>query len=207
MVTLYLASTSPARLATLRQVGLSPVTIAHQVDEEALVSEAEKDGPLAAAEIVQLLARAKAEDAITDSLTGVVVGGDSMFEVAGQIFGKPHTPERAKQRWLMQRGQTGVLHSGHWVILVENGQIVNAAGKPSQASVTFRSDISDDDIDRYIATGEPLKVAGAFTIDSLGAAFIDSITGDPYTVIGLSIATLRELVQEVGVTYTDLWSP
>lgn len=206
MVTLYLASTSPARLATLRQVGLSPVTIAHQVDEEALVSEAEKDGPLAAPEIVQLLARAKAEDAITDSLTGVVVGGDSMFEVAGQIFGKPHTPERAKQRWLLQRGQTGVLHSGHWVILVENGQIVNAAGKPSQASVTFRSDISDDDIDRYIATGEPLKVAGAFTIDSLGAAFIDSITGDPYTVIGLSIATLRELVQEVGVTYTDLWA-
>ena len=206
MVTLYLASTSPARLATLKQVGLNPVTVSHRVDEEALVTEATKAGPLTAPQIVQLLAQAKAEDAITDSMSGVVIGGDSLFEVAGQIFGKPHTPEVAKERWLMQRGQTGVLHSGHWVIRVHDGQIVDAVGKPSQAAVTFRDDISDDDIDKYIATGEPLKVAGAFTIDSLGAAFIHSISGDPYTVIGLSIATVRELVQQVGVSYTDLWA-
>lgn len=206
MVTLYLASTSPARLATLKQVGLNPVTVSHRVDEELLVKQAEKDGPLSAPSIVQLLAQAKAEDAVTDTMTGVIIGGDSVFEVDGKIFGKPHTPERARERWLMQRGKTGVLHSGHWVIRVNNGHMVNAVGKASQASVTFRSDISDGDIDTYIATGEPLSVAGAFTIDSLGAAFIDSITGDPYTVIGLSIATVRELIEQLGLSYTDLWA-
>lgn len=206
MVTLYLASTSPARLATLKQVGLNPVTVSHRVDEELLVKQAEKDGPLSAPSIVQLLAQAKAEDAVTDTMTGVVIGGDSVFEVDGKIFGKPHTPERARERWLMQRGKTGVLHSGHWVIRVNNGHMVNAVGKASQASVTFRNDISDGDIDTYIATGEPLSVAGAFTIDSLGAAFIDSITGDPYTVIGLSIATVRELIEQLGLSYTDLWA-
>ncbi len=205
MTTLYLASTSPARLATLKQVGLNPITVSHTVDEEALVQAASQDGPLTAPEIVQLLARAKAENACTQDMTGLVIGGDSMFDINGEIFGKPHTPENAKARWLMQRGQTGVLHSGHWVIEVKNGDIIRGVGKATATSVTFRSDMSDTDIDAYISTGEPLKVAGAFTIDSLGAAFIDSIDGDPYTVIGLSVATLRELVESLGVTYTDLW--
>jgi septum formation protein len=206
VVALYLASTSPARLATLRQVGLSPITVPHTVDEEKLVEGARLQGPLSAEDMVQLLARAKAENAVTADMTGLVVGGDSMFEVGGQVFGKPHTPERAKERWLLQRGHTGVLHSGHWVINVVNGQAVASAGKPTRASVSFRGDISDSDIDRYIATGEPLKVAGAFTIDSLGAAFIDSIEGDPYTVVGLSVSTLRELIEQLGVSYTELWS-
>ena len=205
MTTLYLASTSPARLATLKQVGLNPITVSHTVDEEALVQAASQDGPLTAPEIVQLLARAKAENACTHDMTGLVIGGDSMFDINGEIFGKPHTAENAKARWLMQRGQTGVLHSGHWVIEVKNGEMIQGVGKATATSVTFRSDMSDADIDAYIATGEPLKVAGAFTIDSLGAAFIDSIDGDPYTVIGLSVATLRELVESLGVTYTDLW--
>lgn len=205
MVALYLASTSPARLATLKQVGLSPVTVPHTVDEEALVEQEQRNGPLSPEDTVQLLARAKAENAVTSEMTGIVVGGDSLFEVEGHVFGKPHTPERARERWLLQRGKTGVLHSGHWVIRVDGGRIVSGVGKASRASVTFRTDISDNDIDRYIATGEPLKVAGAFTIDSLGAAFIDSIVGDPYTVVGMSVATLRELIQQLGVTYTELW--
>lgn len=206
MTTLYLASTSPARLATLRQVGLDPVTLSHEVDEEALIASASVEKELTAPEIVQLLARAKAEDAIArQQVSGLIIGGDSMFEIGGHIFGKPHTPDKARERWQLQRGETGVLHSGHWVIRAENGSIVQAAGKATSTAVTFRSDISDADIDAYIASGEPLFVAGAFTIDSLGAAFIDSIDGDPYTVIGLSVATLRELVESLGVRYTELW--
>lgn len=202
---LYLASTSPARLQTLRQVGLDPRVLSHRVDEEALVAEATRQGPVPPAQIVQLLARAKAEDACTGDLTGLVIGGDSVFEVGGQVFGKPHDPEVAKARWMAQRGHTGTLHSGHWVVEVKNGEILRGVGKPTSAQVHFRSDITEREIDAYIATGEPLKVAGAFTIDARGAAFIDSITGDPYTVVGLSVAMLRELLGELGYEWTDFW--
>ena len=202
---LYLASTSPARKQTLSQVGLTPLILDHRVDEEALVAEATKNGPVAPPVIVQLLARAKAEDACTPGVTGLVIGGDSVFEVDGDVFGKPHTPENAKTRWLRQRGHTGVLYSGHWVADVRDGEIVAGVGEHTEASVTFRDDITDDEIDAYIATGEPLKVAGAFTIDARGAAFIERIDGDPYTVVGMSVAKLRDLVRQLGYSFTDLW--
>ena len=201
----YLASTSPARRQTLTQVGLAPMILSHSVDEEALVAEATQNGPVPPPEIVQLLARAKAEDACVPGVTGLVIGGDSVFAVDGDIFGKPHTPENARQRWLRQRGKTGVLYSGHWVADVKNGVIVAGVGDRTEASVTFRDDITDDEIDAYIATGEPLKVAGAFTIDARGAAFIDRIDGDPYTVVGISVAKIRELVRRLGYSFTDLW--
>jgi len=204
-VQLFLASTSPARLQTLRQVGLDPAVLPHDVDEEALVAEASANGPLEPSEIVQLLARAKAEDACRPGVTGLVIGGDSVFVVDGEVFGKPHTPERATERWLMQRGKTGVLYSGHWVADVVDGVVSAAVGEYSKASVTFSANITDDEIDRYVATGEPLKVAGAFTIDARGAAFIDSIEGDPYTVVGLSVSTLRGLINRLGYSFTDFW--
>lgn len=202
---LYLASTSPARRQTLIQVGLNPLILSHRVDEEALVTEATESGPVPPPDIVQLLARAKAEDACQPGVTGLVVGGDSVFEVDGDVFGKPHTPEKAKARWLRQRGKTGVLYSGHWVADVRNGVIQAAVGGHTEASVTFRHDITDTEIDAYIATGEPLKVAGAFTIDARGAAFIDRIEGDPYTVVGMSVAKLRELIHRLGYSFTDMW--
>jgi len=208
-VRLYLASTSPARLATLRAAGVDPVLVASGVDEEAVAAAA--PWPLDGPSLVELLARAKAE-AVTDSRTngepidGFILGGDSAFELGGELFGKPHVPEIAKQRWLAQRGRTGVLHSGHWLIDHRGGEVRGATGAVSSASVTFASNISDAEIDAYVATGEPLKVAGAFTIDSLGAAFITKIEGDPHAVVGLSVSLLRQLLREFDAEWTDLWN-
>ncbi len=205
---LYLASTSPARLATLRAVGIEPVPVPSHVDEDAVAAAA---GPLAPDEYVTLLARAKAEavaERLVDAggLDGLVLGGDSAFEVDGVVHGKPHIPEVARERWHAQRGRHGVLHSGHWLIDARGGQVGRAIGGATSATVHFASDITDDEIDAYIATGEPLEVAGAFTIDSKGAGFIERIEGDPHTVVGLSVPYLRTLVRALGVEWTDLWN-
>jgi septum formation protein len=201
-VRLHLASTSPARLATLRAVGIEPVTFAPGVDEDAAVAAA---GPLAAPEMVMLLARLKAEAVASahPELHGLVLGGDSAFELDGVVYGKPHLPDVARERWHAQRGRAGLLHSGHWLIDTRTGA---AAGAPAVARVEFASDITDAEIDAYIATGEPLEVAGAFTIDARGAAFIERIEGDPHAVVGLSIPLLRTLVRSLGVEWTDLWT-
>lgn len=199
---LYLASTSPARLATLRAVGIEPIAIAPGVDEDAAVAAA---GPLTPPEMVMLLARLKAE-AVAGSradLDGLVLGGDSAFELDGIVYGKPHLPEVARERWLSQRGRSGVLHSGHWLVDTRTGR---AVGAPASATVHFADDITDAEIDAYIATGEPLHVAGAFTIDSKGAAFIDRIEGDPHAVVGLSIPLLRTLARRLGIEWPDLWN-
>jgi septum formation protein len=210
-VRLYLASTSPARLATLRAVGIEPITIPSHVDEEAAVVAA---GQLTAAEMVQLLARLKAEAVLENGMVdrdgtpidGLVLGGDSAFEIGGLIHGKPHLPEVARERWEAQRGASGVLHSGHWLIDARHGVVGRAIGGVAEATVHFADDITDAEIDAYIATGEPLEVAGAFTIDSKGAGFIDRIEGDPHAVVGLSVPLVRKLVRALGVEWTDLWN-
>ena len=204
---LYLASTSPARLAILRAAGVEPVLLSSGVDEEAVATAA---GPLDGPGLVALLAQAKAE-AVMGTLVdgtpidGFVLGGDSAFELDGELFGKPHRPEIARERWLAQRGRTGLLHSGHWLIDHRGGSIGGAAGGVSTASVTF-AEVSEAEIDAYVATGEPLSVAGAFTIDSLGAAFITRVEGDPHAVVGLSVSLLRELLLGFGVAWPELWN-
>ena len=227
---LFLASTSPARLATLRAAGIEPVVVHSNVDEDAVVAAAETaSGPLSAEQMVLLLARAKAEAVIstpsiieasshiearsTEPEGVLVLGGDSAFVLDGTIYGKPHTPEIATARWHAQRGHTGHLYSGHWLIHIINGSPApsgvgagNGVGHVSVAEVTFANDISDAEIDSYVATGEPLKVAGAFTIDSLGAAFIDRIVGDPSTVVGVSVPTVRRLARELDVEWPTLWN-
>ncbi|WP_168626404.1 MULTISPECIES: Maf family protein [unclassified Cryobacterium] len=199
---LYLASTSPARLATLRAAGVEPVVLPSEVDEDAAVAAA---GPLSAPDMVQLLARLKAEAVAGPEVDGFILGGDSAFELDGAVFGKPHTMEVARERWQLQRGRSGLLHSGHWLIDHRGGQASGAAGAVSTAGVTFASDITDDEVEAYIATGEPLKVAGAFTIDSLGAPFITSVAGDPHAVVGLSLSTVRGLLRGFGVSWHELW--
>ena len=201
---LYLASTSPARLATLRAVGVEPVLLSSGVDEEAVAAAAEPlDGP----QLVQLLARAKAEAVVGRSeIDGFILGGDSAFELDGALFGKPHLPEVARERWLAQRGRTGLLHSGHWLIDHRGGVLGDAVGAVSTAAVTFAGDITDDEIDAYVATGEPLQVAGAFTIDSLGAPFISRVDGDPHAVVGLSVSLLRTLLLQFGIPWHSLWN-
>jgi septum formation protein len=202
---LYLASTSPARLATLRAVGIEPSPIPSQVDEEAAVAAA---GALTPVEMVMLLARLKAE-AVAESgreFDGLILGGDSAFELDGTVYGKPHLPEVARERWRAQRGRSGVLHSGHWLIDARGGMIGRAIGAAAAATVRFADDITDDEIDAYIATGEPLEVAGAFTIDAKGAGFIEAVEGDPHAVVGLSVPLLRQLVRQLGIEWTSLWN-
>jgi len=212
-VRLYLASTSPARLATLRAVGVEPILLASNVDEDAAVAAS---GPLTAPEMVLLLARLKAEAVVgrtvddgtgdVGPIDGFVLGGDSAFELDGVVYGKPHRPEVARERWLLQRGREGELHSGHWLIDHRGGVAGGAVGGVSSSTVRFASDISDDEIDAYVATGEPLQVAGAFTIDSLGAPFISEVRGDPHAVVGLSVALLRTLLLEFDVAWPSLWN-
>jgi septum formation protein len=218
-VRLYLASTSPARLATLRAAGIEPILVGSGVDEEAAVEAA---GPLTGPEMVLLLARLKAEAVVGrlvdgEPIDGFILGGDSAFELDGVTYGKPHEPAIARERWLAQRGREGQLHSGHWLIdhraspgpeRGEGPELVErrAVGGVSTASVRFASSITDAEIDAYVATGEPLEVAGAFTIDSLGGAFISEVRGDPHAVVGLSLALVRELLLEFDVPWTDLWN-
>ena len=205
---LYLASTSPARLATLRGAGIEPVLLSSGVDEEAAVAAA---GPLTAPGMVLLLARLKAEAVVGrevdgEPIDGFILGGDSAFEFDGMTYGKPHLPAIARERWLVQRGREGQLHSGHWLIDSRGGVVGGAVGGVSTASVRFAASITDAEIDAYIATGEPLEVAGAFTIDSLGGAFISEVQGDPHAVVGLSLALVRELLLGFDVSWPDLWT-
>ena len=211
MTTLVLASTSPARLILLRSGGIEPLTIAPGVDEDAVAQRANELGLISSVEdMVHILAKAKAEAvaALPEAAGALVIGCDSALEFAGEALGKPHEPQVAIDRWMRMRGQNGTLHTGHW--LIDNRQPVS--GEPSPSTGVVRSskvhfaDLSDAEIETYVATGEPLQVAGAFTIDGLGGAFIESIEGDSHTVVGLSLGALREMVLSLGVEYTSLWN-
>jgi septum formation protein len=209
-----LASTSPARLMLLRQAGIEPETVAPDVDEEAVVAvvEAAEARVLAPDEHVLLLARRKAADVAArlaeddPAFDGIVIGGDSMFELDGEVLGKPYTPEAATARWREMRGRTGVLHSGHSVCRVRPDAAPVEVHAVAAASVSFADDVTDAEIAAYVATGEPLLVAGAFTIDSLGGPFITRVEGDPSTVVGMSLSTLRRLTGELGVAWPELWN-
>ncbi|MBU4466338.1 MAG: septum formation inhibitor Maf [Actinobacteria bacterium] len=209
-----LASTSPARLMLLRQAGIEPEIATPDVDEEAVIAavEAAEGRTLEPGEHVLLLARRKAADVAArlssedPDFDGIVIGGDSMFELDGEVLGKPHTPAVAIARWHAMRGRTGVLHSGHSIFRVVPGAPAVEVHAVAEASVSFAADITDDEIDAYVASGEPLLVAGAFTVDSLGSAFITRVDGDPSTVVGMSLSTLRQLVTELGIMWTSLWT-
>lgn len=195
MTKLLLASTSPARKRLLTDAGIVFETRSPGVDEDALVDQQK---PATIQDMTLLLARAKAEAV---SFDGLILGCDSALLFDGEMLGKPHHPEVAIARWQKMRGKTGVLASGHWLIDGETGA---ATGKVTQTSVSF-ADLSDEQIHKYVATGEPLQVAGAFTIDGIGGAFVERIEGDYHTVVGLSLVALRELVTELGHDYQSLW--
>ena len=195
MTKLLLASTSPARKRLLTDAGIVFETRSPGVDEYALVDQQK---PATIQDMTLLLARAKAEAV---SFDGLILGCDSALLFDGEMLGKPHHPEVAIARWQKMRGKTGVLASGHWLIDGETGA---ATGKVTQTSVSF-ANLSDEQIHKYVATGEPLQVAGAFTIDGIGGAFVERIEGDYHTVVGLSLVALRELVTELGHDYQSLW--
>ncbi|MEY3473499.1 MAG: hypothetical protein RLY22_1002 [Actinomycetota bacterium] len=193
----------------LRAGGIEPITISPGVDEEAVAARAESMGLIQSSQdLVLLLAKAKAEAVVSNPLAqnSIIIGCDSALEFQGQTLGKPHEAEVAKARWQQLRGNSGTLHSGHWLIDNRNAaSMPPATGKTSSAGVYF-ANLSDREIDAYVATGEPLKVAGAFTVDGLGGAFITRIEGDTHTVIGLSLTTLRDLSGVLGVEYTSYWN-
>lgn len=207
MTRLVLASSSPARLALLRSAGIEPEIVLPETDEPALAAQAKLENPnLSAQELVGLLAKAKAESVLHDLSTrgALILGGDSALEFEGEVLGKPHEPEVALERWAKLSGNVGVLHSGHY--LIDNREPANPVGAQMVSSTkVFFSKLSNQEIADYVATGEPLKVAGAFTIDGLGGAFIDRIEGDSHTVVGLSLKVLRELAAGFGVHYPSFW--
>lgn len=200
---LLLASASPARARTLRSAGIEPLIQPSDVDEAAVLERARQEGPLDVAASVLLLARAKAEAVASDrsARADVVLGCDSLLDLDGAGMGKPESAEIARERWRRMRGRTGTLHTGHWLI---SG--TRAVGETSSTSVTF-ADISDAEIDAYVATGEPLAVAGAFTLDGVGGAFVEKVDGDPHGVVGLSLPLLRRLLHGLDIHWTRLWRP
>ncbi|MFH0242626.1 nucleoside triphosphate pyrophosphatase [Streptomyces sp. HK10] len=194
---LVLASQSPARLGLLRQAGMAPEVIVSGVDEDAL------DAPTPG-ELALLLAEAKA-DAVAgrpEAAGALVVGCDSVLELDGRPLGKPADAEEATTRWKDMRGRAGVLVTGHCVVDTATGRRASAT-----AATTVRfGEPSDEEIAAYVASGEPLHVAGAFTLDGRSAPFVDGIEGDHGNVIGLSLPLLRRLLAELGVPVTELWA-
>ncbi|MDR0944619.1 MAG: Maf family nucleotide pyrophosphatase, partial [Bifidobacteriaceae bacterium] len=210
-VELILASASPARLATLHAAGIDPVVHVSHVDEDAVLAEAlAQDPALDPAGQVLALARAKARDVRARAGAGefgagaLILGCDSMLEIDGQVLGKPHTPEVAFRRIKQQSGRAAVLHTGHWLIDARAAAPFPEAGATSHATVHFQ-DLTDEEIRAYVATGEPLEVAGAFTIDGLGGPFIRGIEGDHHGVVGVSLPLLRDLARQFGVAVPQLW--
>ncbi len=198
MPTLVLASASPARLTTLRNAGLDPTVIVSGVDE----SQADGLPPFEMAlQLAELKCAAVAErDEVPEG--ALVLGCDSVLELDGQALGKPTDAADAVRRWQAMRGGSGVLYTGHCLRDTATGRVAAAT---ASTTVAF-ADLSDAEIDAYVATGEPLHVAGAFTVDGLGGAFVTGIDGDHHNVVGVSLPLLRDLVLELGHSWTDLWS-
>lgn len=225
-IPLVLASASPARLATLRSAGIEPLVRVSAVDEPALLARTGVSDPQ---DVALLLARAKAED-VAASLgrddedsdddsddderddervpAGLVLGCDSVLDLDGEALGKPADPAEAVRRWQAMRGRTGQLCTGHWLIDLRDPDEGGTGGTLGAVSVTtvHFAKVSDAEIEAYVGTGEPLAVAGAFTIDGLGGAFVTGIEGDHHGVVGVSLPLLRDLTRDLGVAWPALWT-
>jgi septum formation protein len=197
-VRLVLASASPARLATLRSAGIEPVVIVSGVDESQIAGLPPAELALQLAELK--CAAVAAREGLPDG--ALVLGCDSVLELDGQALGKPDDADDATARWRTMRGRTGVLHTGHSLRDTVSGRVAAAT---ASTTVHF-AEVTDDEIAAYVATGEPLSVAGAFTVDGMGGAFVTGIEGDHHNVVGLSLPLVRELTAELGRAWTDLWT-
>lgn len=225
---LVLASASPARRATLIAAGITPLVRVSTVDEDAVLAAlpggrafsgtattpADEVSALAAAkclDVCEALARNSTD--LPDGEPVLVVGCDSMLEIGGQMLGKPHTPEVARERIAAMRRSTATLWTGHCAAILapasstQDGdtRVVTASVTRSASTLVHFGDISDAEIEAYVATGEPLHVAGSFTVDGLGGPFIEGVTGDYHSVVGISLPLLRAMATELGVFWPDLW--
>jgi septum formation protein len=204
-VQFILASASPARLNVLRQAGVDPVVQVSGVDEDAVTAAL---GDVSHQEIVTALAEAKAEAVVAVVATrfpnAVIVACDSMLSIGGQILGKPGTPERALERWQTMAGNAGDLLTGHAVIRLVGGGVTGSVAGWESTVVRFDKP-TEAELAAYVASGEPLSVAGAFTIDGRGGWFVESIDGNASSVIGISLPLTRRLLTEVGVSVVEFW--
>jgi septum formation protein len=194
---LVLASASPARRALLSAAGIDADVMVSGVDES--VVEAADAYTLCLA-LARMKARTVAAELPADPGL-LVLGCDSVLAFEGEVFGKPANADEAAKRWMMMRGRSGVLHTGHHLTGLVSGRQAEAVG----TTVVHFADISDEEIAAYVATEEPLNVAGSFTLDGRGGAFVDRIEGDPGNVIGLSLPLLRTLLAEMDISITALW--
>jgi septum formation protein len=209
-VSIVLASASPARKRLLRAAGIEPSIVVSEVDEDAVTARArETYGELAAEDVALLLARAKGEEVAGQVAHAVVVGCDSVLELEGEVHGKPTSPQEAAARWRQMSGSSGVLHTGHWVVDTreeDDGGTGATLGATASTEVHFAR-LDDAEIEAYVATGEPLRVAGAFTLDGIGSAYVTGIEGDPSNVVGLSLPLLRDLLGELDIPWRELRAP
>ena len=194
---LVLASASPARLSLLRQAGLAPEVVVSQVDESTFQAPR-------VAERVALLASAKAADVAKQENDALVIGADSLLEFNGRPLGKPADAAEARDRWRRMAGRSGVLHTGQALFDVREGAVASRDITVASTVVYFASPTAQE-LEAYLATGEPLAVAGAFTLDGLGAPFVRRVEGDPAAVVGLSLTVLRTQLAKRGLAITDLW--
>ncbi len=232
LMRLVLASASPARRATLIAAGITPIVHVSTVDEDAILAAlpggrafcggtttpADEVAALAAAKCSDVCASLSAPGKVSDLPEGepvLVVGCDSMLEIGGQMLGKPHTPDVARERIRAMRRTTATLWTGHCAAILAPAssryegtaeeRTVSASLTRSASTQVHFGDISDAEIDAYVATGEPLHVAGSFTVDGLGGPFIEGVTGDYHSVVGISLPLLRSMATELGVFWPDLW--
>ncbi len=206
VVRLVLASASPARLGVLRAAGVDPLVEISDVDEDVLLDAHPDATP---EQKVTLLGGAKATAVARriadDEPDALVVGCDSMLHIDGELVGKPRDVDTARERWKAMAGRTGELLTGHTVLRLSDGEIDRVAEGHAVTGVRF-AEPSDAELEAYLATGEPLQVAGSFTLDGLGGWFVDGIDGDPSNVIGISLPLLRRLLGGVGVSPVELWA-
>jgi septum formation protein len=207
MTRLVLGSASEGRRRVLRQAGVDPLVVVSGVDEDAIIAEL---GPNAdPGDVVRRLAEAKAQHVVTlldpaVAANCVVIGCDSMLHIDGRLVGKPASIDAARREWQSMGGRSGHLHTGHCLVRLVDGLTTQAA-ESFITAVHFAAP-APADLEAYLATGESLGVAGAFTLDGLGGWFVDGIDGDPSNVIGLSLPHTRALLQRVGVSIAELWA-
>jgi septum formation protein len=208
MTRVILGSASPGRRAVLRRAGIDPLVIVSGVDEDAVVDFL--GAPQNPAQVTSALAEAKAQrvaQTLESALAGdaVVIGCDSMLFSDGRLRGKPTSADAARDQWRLMSGTAGQLHTGHCLIRVRDNEIVYRGSESTVTTVHFGAPTADE-IDAFIASGEPLRVAGAFTIDGLGGWFIDGVDGDPSAVIGIGLPAIRRLIAAAGLSVPDLWA-
>ncbi len=199
-IKIVLASASDARLRTLRTAGLDPDVIVSGVDEDSEPVDGVRE---LTAKLAQLKAEAVSARIDHGAVTTVVIGCDSMLELDGMGYGKPGTPAEAARRWQTMRGRFGLLHTGHHVML-HQGKAITTRTAVASTLVHF-AELTDEEIDAYVASAEPLHVAGGFTVDGLGGPFVSGIEGDHHNVVGLSLPLLRTMLNELGIWWPSLW--